>query len=107
MAAVILRLHSSPSMIQLSGRAAGFIAPPPVNGPPQSWLDSRGYAVRMGRSSSVSAAQVGPTAGGAAASVSPPHPATTGRIDGVIDGSVAMETDRLYLIGYFWLWEPD
>lgn len=50
-AAVILRLHSSPSMIQLSGHAAGFTAPR-INGLSGSWQDSRGYAVRTERTQS-------------------------------------------------------
>lgn len=46
MAAVIASPHSSPSMIQLSGRGAGFTAPP-INRSPRSWRGSRrGYGVR-------------------------------------------------------------
>lgn len=44
-AAVSLSLHSSPSMIQLSGRSAGFTGPR-INGSLRSWLDSRGAAGR-------------------------------------------------------------
>lgn len=109
-------------MIQLSGRRAGFTGPR-INGsparlaglqrprPPQLWM----AALRAASRDPQQTLQPFPSPKRRKRIVSPP-PAITGVeeknktlrwIDVVIDGGVAMETGRLSLIGYFWLWETD